>query len=39
MQSVVLAAWIAVNLAEALFKPCDPYPFILLHLVLSFQAA
>jgi uncharacterized membrane protein len=42
-QSVLLAAWI---LANALLigdwlggKPFDPYPFILLNLVLSFQAA
>jgi uncharacterized membrane protein len=42
-QSLLLAAWI---LANALLisswlggKPFDPYPFILLNLVLSFQAA
>ncbi len=39
IQSCVLAAWIAVNVAEVVFKPFDPYPFILLNLVLSFQAA
>lgn len=39
IQSAVLAAWIAVNIAEVVFKPFDPYPFILLNLVLSFQAA
>ncbi len=39
IQSGVLAAWIAFNIAEVIFKPFDPYPFILLNLVLSFQAA
>jgi uncharacterized membrane protein len=39
VQSVVLATWITVNIAELLFKPWDPYPFILLNLILSFQAA
>lgn len=39
IQSGVLAAWIAFNVAEIVFKPFDPYPFILLNLVLSFQAA
>ncbi len=39
IQSGVLAVWIAVNIAEVVFKPFDPYPFILLNLVLSFQAA
>ena len=36
VQSVVLIGWITVN---ALRKAWDPYPFILLNLVLSFQAA
>jgi uncharacterized membrane protein len=38
VQSALLAAWIAGN---ALFGPeaWDPYPFILLNLLLSFQAA
>lgn len=35
-QSAVLALWIAINLGQARW---DPYPFILLNLVLSFQAA
>lgn len=35
-QSVVLALWIVVNLGQGRW---DPYPFILLNLVLSFQAA
>jgi uncharacterized membrane protein len=42
-QSVVLAAWIVANavlIRDWLGgKPFDPYPFILLNLVLSFQAA
>jgi uncharacterized membrane protein len=37
-QSTVLAAWIVLNVA-AYIKRWDPYPFILLNLVLSFQAA
>lgn len=35
-QSAVLALWIAFNIGGARW---DPYPFILLNLVLSFQAA
>ena len=38
IQSLVLALWILLNLA-AWFYRWDPYPFILLNLVLSFQAA
>jgi|ERR1700685_2917791 len=38
IQSVVLALWIAVNVVAWHYK-WDPYPFILLNLVLSFQAA
>jgi uncharacterized membrane protein len=43
VQSVLLASWIVLN-AVAIGgwiagKPFDPYPFILLNLVLSFQAA
>ena len=37
-QSVVLAIWIALNLT-AWVQHWDPYPFILLNLALSFQAA
>jgi uncharacterized membrane protein len=37
-QSAVLAVWIALNVALVVFR-WDPYPFILLNLVLSFQAA
>jgi uncharacterized membrane protein len=38
LQSVVLAFWITLN-AMAFIQHWDPYPFILLNLVLSFQAA
>lgn len=38
IQSALLAIWIAVN-ATAYVARWDPYPFILLNLVLSFQAA
>jgi uncharacterized membrane protein len=38
VQSVLLAIWIALNVI-AFVKHWDPYPFILLNLVLSFQAA
>ena len=37
-QSVILAVWIALNIAGYIGR-WDPYPFILLNLVLSFQAA
>jgi uncharacterized membrane protein len=36
-QSVLLACWIAFNALNG--RAFDPYPFILLNLVLSFQAA
>jgi uncharacterized membrane protein len=39
IQSVIVAAWIVLNLIEVLFKPFDPYPFILLNLLFSTQAA
>jgi Protein of unknown function (DUF1003) len=39
IQSCLLVAWMVLNIVELLFKPFDPYPFILLNLVLSFQAA
>ena len=43
IQSVLLAAWIVANglvLGDWIAgRPFDPYPFILLNLVLSFQAA
>jgi len=38
IQSVLLAIWIALNLL-AWVQQWDPYPFILLNLALSFQAA
>jgi uncharacterized membrane protein len=39
IQSVILTVWIALNLSELIFRAWDPYPFILLNLALSFQAA
>lgn len=38
IQSVILTIWIVLNLL-AFFYHWDPYPFILLNLALSFQAA
>lgn len=38
IQSLILCGWIALNLT-AWVSHWDPYPFILLNLVLSFQAA
>ena len=38
IQSVILLAWIALNVT-AFVEQWDPYPFILLNLALSFQAA
>jgi uncharacterized membrane protein len=38
IQSALLTAWIILNLV-AVVKHWDPYPFILLNLALSFQAA
>jgi uncharacterized membrane protein len=37
-QTLVVIAWIALNSAAIVYQ-WDPYPFILLNLVLSFQAA
>jgi len=37
-QSVILAAWVVLNIT-AYIAHWDPYPFILLNLALSFQAA
>src|SRR5439155_21773409 len=37
-QSAVLVAWVVLNLVGWFYR-WDPYPFILLNLVLSFQAA
>lgn len=39
VQSVLLTCWIILNVTELLFHAWDPYPFILLNLMLSFQAA
>lgn len=36
---VILLTWISLNSWVVLFKPYDPYPFILLNLVLSYIAA
>ena len=38
IQSVILAFWIGLNIT-AYMQQWDPYPFILLNLALSFQAA
>jgi uncharacterized membrane protein len=38
LQSCLLIAWVIANVVH-LVKPWDPYPFILLNLALSFQAA
>jgi uncharacterized membrane protein len=38
IQSVLLGIWVALNLT-AWIRAWDPYPFILLNLALSFQAA
>jgi uncharacterized membrane protein len=35
----VLAAWIAINSVSALHRPFDPFPYILLNLILSCLAA
>ena len=37
--SFVLASWIAINSAVLIWRPFDPYPFILLNLVLSCLAS
>lgn len=39
VQSVVLTAWVILNVYQLLWRALDPYPFILLNLMLSFQAA
>jgi len=38
-QSVILGAWVIFNVTSLYLGHWDPYPFILLNLVLSFQAA
>jgi uncharacterized membrane protein len=37
--ALVLATWISINTASALWRPFDPYPYILLNLILSCLAA
>ncbi len=39
VQSILLTFWIGLNVSELVFRAWDPYPFILLNLMLSFQAA
>ncbi|HEV3114930.1 MAG TPA: DUF1003 domain-containing protein [Candidatus Binataceae bacterium] len=38
IQSIILAAWVTINVVAYVWR-WDPYPFILLNLALSFQAA
>ena len=38
IQSMLLAVWVALNITAYIYR-WDPYPFILLNLALSFQAA
>jgi uncharacterized membrane protein len=39
IQTVLLVTWIVLNAFELITRAWDPYPFILLNLMLSFQAA
>jgi uncharacterized membrane protein len=39
IQTAIVGVWITLNVIEVLFKPYDPYPFILLNLLFSTQAA
>jgi uncharacterized membrane protein len=39
VQSILLAVWVVVNVVGLLIVHWDPYPFILLNLMLSVQAA
>ena len=39
IQAAIVALWVALNVVEVVFKPFDPYPFILLNLAFSTQAA
>lgn len=39
MQSIILSFWVIANVIFLMNYRWDPYPFILLNLVLSFQAA
>ncbi|HZT07687.1 MAG TPA: DUF1003 domain-containing protein [Chloroflexota bacterium] len=38
-QSCLLALWVTINVTEFIFHSWDPYPFILMNLLLSLQAA
>jgi uncharacterized membrane protein len=38
-QTIIVAFWIALNASQLFFKPFDAYPFILLNLAFSTQAA
>ena len=38
-QTVIVLVWLALNASQLLFRPFDPYPFILLNLAFSTQAA
>jgi uncharacterized membrane protein len=38
-QTVLVFAWIVLNAGELLFKPFDPFPYVLLNLAFSTQAA
>src|SRR3954469_22960525 len=38
-QTILVALWIALNASQLLFEPFDPYPYILLNLAFSTQAA
>ena len=38
-QTILVFLWIMLNASELLFQPFDPYPFILLNLAFSTQAA
>lgn len=39
IQTGLVVAWITLNVVEVVFRPFDPYPFILLNLLFSTQAA
>ena len=38
-QTIIVFFWLVLNASELLFRPFDPYPFILLNLAFSTQAA
>jgi len=39
VKCILLTCWIGLNVSELITRAWDPYPFILLNLMLSFQAA